>query len=309
MADGNAYVRHERHHARLADAEARVKALVTPSLFSLEDKEPGAFSNHIIVGNARHAFAVDKFSERRITAVLNLAPKACADVSARYAERGVAYLALDAEDEEGFALVDKYLNATCAFLSRVKADGGVALVHCFAGVNRSAALAVAHLMLSERRPLEDIVRQCYSARPFILTNSSFRAQLVALAAREGLLKCSVVAPPAVAPALAELPSAALAPARAAAAAPPAAAAASGPEFTLGELLGAGAFASVYRCTLTSGREAAAEVAAKVVSRHAKWMWVGGKSVKSERAFESLQASSLLIASHLFWSLLITSDHF
>lgn len=50
------------------------------------------------------------------------------------------------------------------------------------------ALAVAAVMLHERAPLRRVVRRLFLRRPFILTNRSFRAQLVDLAQRHGLLE-------------------------------------------------------------------------------------------------------------------------
>ena len=47
-----------------------------------------------------------------------------------------------------------------------------------------------------------------------------------------------------------------------------------PWYTLGEALGEGAFATVYACTLPGH---ASSVAAKVVSRKAKWVWIGGRT--------------------------------
>ncbi len=261
-----------------ADAEARLKALVTPPRFSVEDEHPGIFAPSILVGSARHAFGVDRLLAKGVTAVLNLAPKACADMSSRYAESGIEYLALDAEDEEGFALVDRYLEAACSFLTAVDARGGVALVHCFAGVNRSAAIAIAYLMLSQQRPLEQVVQQCFTSRPFILTNASFRAQLVALALRRGLLL--------------DAPAPSASGHAAAASEPPPGLASSTAPLELGEVLGEGAFASVYRCRLPDaiGRPAH-EVAAKVVSTTKAWIWVSGKRVPAVRALDSLRAEA------------------
>ena len=78
-------------------------------------------------------------------------------------------------------------HARCA--ARSARPGGT-LVHCVAGRNRSATLAIAAVMLHERRPLAVVARRCFQRRPFILTNRSFRAQLVALADVHGLLHAS-----------------------------------------------------------------------------------------------------------------------
>ena len=71
-----------------------------------------------------------------------------------------------------------------------RARGGHSLVcgrHCFAGVNRSAALALAMLMRRERTPLLEAARHCWANRPFILSNESFRLQLCKWARAQGLL--------------------------------------------------------------------------------------------------------------------------
>lgn len=56
-----------------------------------------------------------------------------------------------------------------------------------AGVNRSATLAVAHILCRDRRCLLELASECIAARPCILQNPSFQLQLCALASRNGLL--------------------------------------------------------------------------------------------------------------------------
>ena len=55
--------------------------------------------------------------------------------------------------------------------------GGV-LVHCWAGVNRSASVAVAYLMMKTQMSLVDAVRAAMNTRGTVLTNYSFRLLLV-----------------------------------------------------------------------------------------------------------------------------------
>ena len=43
-------------------------------------------------------------------------------------------------------------------------------------------------MLRERAPLLDVVKRCWAVRPFILSNESFRQQLVLSAAAHNLLQ-------------------------------------------------------------------------------------------------------------------------
>jgi len=73
------------------------------------------------------------------------------------------------------------------FFDEALAARGRALVHCELGVNRSAALAVAYLVDSERVTLTQAVRQVRLERPNVLCNDGFRRQLVRFAAQRSLL--------------------------------------------------------------------------------------------------------------------------
>ena len=269
-------------------AEDWLERLVTPAKPNPEDPAPARFGHNIFVGCAQHAHNVDLLKELGVTAVLNLAPKACADNESRYEDQGISYCALDAEDAPGYSLFDLHLEPAAAFLEGVRTTDGLALVHCFAGVNRSAAIAIAFLMLSEKEQLEVIVKRCFAQRPWILTNASFRTQLCKLAGQHGLVPASQNGGAAV-PNVNHRRSfywydpPTGAPSDEPAAATGAASSSDALSYSLEEPLQSGAFATVYRCTL---RERSTIVAAKVVSRKAKYTWIGGKSVKSDRAYTS-----------------------
>ena len=147
------------------------------------DEQPAAFTESIFVGSARHAEDLSTLRSLGVTAVLNLAPGACDDPEDLFEDNGIAYLELDAEDFVGYPLFEMHLEAATAFVEQLCLPlGGKVLIHCFAGVNRSAAIAVAIIMLSGRKPLYEVVQACFERRPFILSNASFRQQLVQLAA-------------------------------------------------------------------------------------------------------------------------------
>ncbi|CAK0862386.1 unnamed protein product [Prorocentrum cordatum] len=73
-----------------------------------------------------------------------------------------------------------HLPSAFSFLDEAKGSGGRCVVHCFAGVSRSPAVALAYLVVRERRPLADawaLVRERHTAaRP----NRGFAEQLVEL---------------------------------------------------------------------------------------------------------------------------------
>ena len=61
------------------------------------------------------------------------------------------------------------------------------MCHCSAGINRSGFVAVALLLLHERRGVLDAVRHVKLARGNCLLNASFQVQLLELAREKGLL--------------------------------------------------------------------------------------------------------------------------
>ena len=166
--------------------------------YSLEayerSREPAQVLPRLWLGDAR---AAKPASVKRLgfDAVLNLAPEETRrrDGSA-YTARDVEYLSIEATDRPDYDLIGRHLSEATEFLERVGAagdsassSGAGALVHCFAGVNRSAALVVAFVVTKLRWSLLRTLRHVHERRPIVLTNHSFRLQLIRMAAREGLL--------------------------------------------------------------------------------------------------------------------------
>ena len=161
----------------LARAQGRTGSTRMPS------RMPG--EPPVWVGSAAHAADVPMLKRLGIGAVLNCAPSVCRPPMSAYVQAGIAYAEIDAKDNRRFPLLRCCLAPATAFLS-AHAHTGV-LVHCMAGCNRSATLAVAHLMLRDRRELLALFAECSAARPSILQNTAFQLQLCELAAANGLL--------------------------------------------------------------------------------------------------------------------------
>ena len=64
------------------------------------------------------------------------------------------------------------------FLDAALADpASQILVHCMAGVSRSATIVAAHLMRAERLRVKEALAAVQAGRPFISPNPGFRRQL------------------------------------------------------------------------------------------------------------------------------------
>ena len=155
--------------------------------FNLPDNLPAAVAPRVLVGSVLHATALHLLHSLGVTVVINCASGDCKVPVAEYAAAGIEYHTIQARDAPDYPLLSQHYPTIHAILKPVFEGRGRALVHCVAGRNRSATLAIAAVMLHERATLRSVARRCFLRRPFILTNPSFRSQLVDLARHHGLL--------------------------------------------------------------------------------------------------------------------------
>ncbi|KAL3533530.1 hypothetical protein ACH5RR_007051 [Cinchona calisaya] len=84
-------------------------------------------------------------------------------------------MAVPLRDTESEDLLD-YLDVCLEFIEQSRKEGSI-LVHCFAGVSRSAAIITAYLMRSEQLPLEDALESLKQSCEFVCPNDGFLDQL------------------------------------------------------------------------------------------------------------------------------------
>ncbi|XP_046886592.1 dual specificity protein phosphatase 19-like isoform X1 [Hypomesus transpacificus] len=73
--------------------------------------------------------------------------------------------------------ITSYFPEGCAFIEEARAEEGVVLVHCNAGVSRSSSMVIGYLMTRERLAFNDAFSQVKAARPSICPNPGFLLQL------------------------------------------------------------------------------------------------------------------------------------
>lgn len=90
----------------------------------------------------------------------------------------VEYFRIRADDLEGQNLM-QYFERVSDFIDRhIKKEEGKVLVHCFAGISRSATICIAYLMCKHHLSLVAAYMVVRSARSQILPNKGFMKQLV-----------------------------------------------------------------------------------------------------------------------------------
>ena len=90
--------------------------------------------------------------------------------------QGIDYLHVDIDDNEN-AKIGKYFTECSAFIADGLDAGGAVLVHCQAGISRSATLVIAFLMERRGRSLKDALDQVCAARAVAKPNKGFMAAL------------------------------------------------------------------------------------------------------------------------------------
>lgn len=88
------------------------------------------------------------------------------------------YLKINVLDR-GNVDLKQFLDETCDLIQDVRRSGGRTLIHCVAGVSRSAAICIAYLMKYEKMSLKDAFNHTKWARPQIRPNCGFFRQLMA----------------------------------------------------------------------------------------------------------------------------------
>ncbi|KAM6358911.1 protein phosphatase Slingshot homolog 3 isoform 1-T1 [Alca torda] len=132
---------------------------------------PSRVFPHLYLGSEWNAANLEELQQNRVTHVLNVAREIDNFFPALF-----TYMNVRVYDEETAQLLPHW-NDTFLFLSRVRAVGGRALVHCRMGLSRSAATVLAYAMKEFGWSLERALRHVRHVRPGVLPNPGFMRQL------------------------------------------------------------------------------------------------------------------------------------
>jgi len=169
--------------ARIASARARHTHVLT-------FQEPTRVTDRLWLGSCYDATDVEFLRGEGITHVVN-----CADRLPRFETYTVkdsdlrAWIVLNADDDPDYPILERHLDSVTEFIDTalLEPDSKV-LVHCRAGVNRSATLVLAYAALVGSRgdtravgrleAFANVFEHVMERRPMILSNEGFYKQLV-----------------------------------------------------------------------------------------------------------------------------------
>ena len=140
-------------------------------------KEATRILDDIWLGDGLSAMDMEYLKKNEISCIINCAENNT--LTNRDFYRGEwRYKGINIEDSYGYDILDNHLDEFLEFMDECIGAKQKVLVHCVAGINRSATLLIAYLVLRNKMDLVDAIRFCFNKRPIILTNVSFVKQLI-----------------------------------------------------------------------------------------------------------------------------------
>ncbi len=93
------------------------------------------------------------------------------------------YICLNADDQSDYPIIKRHLDDVIAFVDKALENSkAVVYIHCFAGQNRSATIAIAYASYKTGDNPMEILARLQEHRPNIVANPGFYDQLVAFGA-------------------------------------------------------------------------------------------------------------------------------
>ncbi|KAG7489966.1 dual specificity phosphatase 2-like [Solea senegalensis] len=126
----------------------------------------------LFLGSAVHSSRRETLAAVGITALLNVS-----STCPNFYEGEFEYLRLTVEDSLA-ADIGACFSTAIAFIDSVKQSGGRVLVHCHAGISRSATICLAYLMHTQRVRLDEAFDFVKQRRHVISPNLAFMGQLL-----------------------------------------------------------------------------------------------------------------------------------
>ena len=145
----------------------------TDSSMDYDKKGPSEIRPYLFLGSQEHASKISVLRDYKIDAILNVTT----EIENFFPNEGLEYCNCPVMDTPMTNIYSIF--ETCfAFIDKIRASGRRVLVHCHAGVSRSATICVAYLMRTEGMKYEHAMKWVVMCRPVVAPNLGFLAQLM-----------------------------------------------------------------------------------------------------------------------------------
>ncbi|CAI9744424.1 specificity phosphatase 10-like [Octopus vulgaris] len=160
---------------RLLSSECRiVHSPLTPLVeHQIEAAEVSRILPFLYLGNERDAGNLQILKELDITYILNVT----SHVRPHFESQGIHYKTIPVTDS-GHQNLRKYFDDAIEYIDEAKRNGAKILIHCQAGVSRSATVTIAYLLKHSTLSMTDAYRYVKQKRAIISPNFNFMGQLM-----------------------------------------------------------------------------------------------------------------------------------